>query len=134
MIVLVSRDLAASLSSEREDRTEVAPGIRPGGFVAGSHAGESQYLAQGRRTMSDELQFHSMDEIRAYIRQELERQLALERKKMGVWRTAKQGTLLVTLIVVYLQYYLLDIMYQMLTLPTIEVSVPVAKTPLKARS
>ena len=84
--------------------------------------------------MSDELQFHSMDEIRAYIRQELERQLALERKKMGVWRTAKQGTLLVTLIVVYLQYYLLDIMYQMLTLPTIEVSVPVAKTPLKARS
>ncbi len=84
--------------------------------------------------MSDELQFHSMEEIRAYIDQEVERQIALQQKKTRGWGIARKGMWLLLVVCAYLQYYLLDIMYRSLTLPTLEVSIPMPKAPPKART
>ena len=79
--------------------------------------------------MADEVQFHSVDEIRAYIKMELERQLALQQKEIYRWRLAKQTTWLLLLVAGYLQFFLFDIMYQQLSLPTLQVNVPLAKHP-----
>ena len=77
--------------------------------------------------MSEEIQFHSMDEIRAFIKTELERQLALEQKKRARWRLAKQAVWLLLLAAAYLQYFLIDIIYQTINLPKLEITVPVTK-------
>ena len=84
--------------------------------------------------MAEEFQFHSMDEIRAYIKLELERQLALQQKKIDRWRSAKQIMWLLLLVAGYLQFTLIDVMYEMLTLPGVQVSVPVAKHPRNIRT
>lgn len=85
--------------------------------------------------MNEEMQFHSMEEIRAFIRQEVERQLALDKKKAERWRLAKQAVWLLLLIAGYLQFFLIDIMYKTITLPSLEVSVPVkSKTPQKTQT
>jgi hypothetical protein len=73
---------------------------------------------------SEEMKFHSMDEIRAFIKQEVEKQLAAEKRKTKNWSLAKQGMWLLLLSGAYLQYYLLDIMYQSVTLPTLQVNLP----------
>ena len=110
MLVLVSRELMGSLSFEIEA------------------------IAQRRGKMADELQFHSMDEIHAYVKMELERQLALSKKKTEGWRSARNAVWLLLLVCAYLQYFLIDILRETLTLPTIEVSVPVPKNPVKSRT
>jgi len=79
--------------------------------------------------MAEELTFHSKGEVRAYIRQELDRQLALKQKQVKRWRLAKQVMWFLLLVAGYLQFSLLDIMYDMLSLPTVQVSVPVVKSP-----
>lgn len=84
--------------------------------------------------MTEELQFRSMDEIRAFIKQEVERQLALQKKRTDRWRVAKQAVWLLLLVACYLQYFLIDIMYSAITLPSLEISVPIHKTPPKTRT
>lgn len=85
--------------------------------------------------MSEELPFRSMDEIRAFIKAEVERQLALDKKKIERWRLAKQGVWLLLLATCYLQYFLIDIMYKTITLPNLQVSVPIMhKTPPNTRT
>jgi len=84
--------------------------------------------------MAEELQFHSLDEIRAYIKTDLERKLALEQRKIAVWRLAKQSIWLLLLVAAYLQFFLIDIMYETITLPTLEVSVPVGTSLPKTRT
>ena len=59
--------------------------------------------------MAEELQFHSMDEARAYIKMELESQIAHGQRRTEAWRLAKRATWLLLLAVAYLQYYLFDI-------------------------
>jgi len=84
--------------------------------------------------MAEDVEFHSVDEIRAYIKKEVERQVALNQKKVERWRLAKKGAWLLLLVGAYLQYYLIDVIYQTISLPTLEVSVPVAKQPPKTRT
>ncbi|MBI4291737.1 MAG: hypothetical protein HY661_09685 [Betaproteobacteria bacterium] len=84
--------------------------------------------------MSEDLEFHSIDEIRYYIKKEVERQVALNEKKIERWRVAKKGIWLLLLVVAFLQYYLINVIYQTITLPTLEVSVPVPKPPPKTQT
>lgn len=81
--------------------------------------------------MPEEFQLHSKEEIRAYIRAELERQLALKQKQVNRWRLAKRAMWLLLLAVGYLRFSLLDVMYKMLSLPAVQVIVPAAKPPQK---
>ena len=83
--------------------------------------------------MVEEIQLHSKEDIRAYVRAEFEKQLAHQRKKINRWRLAKQTTWLVLLTTCYLQFSLIDAMREMLSLPTVQVSVPAAKSPQKTR-
>ncbi len=122
-IVVLSHDIAASLGAERKDHAEAAPGIGVGGSVVGPRTRDGRPVRLSG-TMSDQPQLRSIDEIRAYIEQELGRQLAVGRRKTTAWRIARQSILLLAVVVAYLQYYFLDIRYQTLTLPTIQVSVP----------
>ena len=75
--------------------------------------------------MEDEFQFRSMEEIRAYIKKEVREQVESQRKKKRAWHVAKYALYLTLLTVAYLEYYLLDTMRQVLTLPTLQVNVPV---------
>ena len=84
--------------------------------------------------MAEEIRFHSIDEIRAYVKQEVERQQAIHQKKTEGWHLAKKVMWLLLLVTAYVQYYFIDIMYTTITLPTLEVSVPVAKQPPKMRT
>lgn len=84
--------------------------------------------------MAEELQFHSMDEARAYIKMELESQIAHGQRRTEAWRLAKRATWLLLLAVAYLQYYLFDIEVRTLTLPTVNVSVPVSNNPPQKRT
>ena len=81
--------------------------------------------------MSEEIHLHSKEEIRAYVRAELERQFALKQKQVNRWRLAKRTMWLLLLAAGYLQFSLIDVMYEMLSLPTVQVSVPAAKPPQK---
>lgn len=81
--------------------------------------------------MAEEVPFHSLDEVRAYIKTELERQLALKQKKVYGWRLAKQATWLLLLVALYLQYFFVNVIHEELTLPSLQVNVPMAKHPPK---
>lgn len=82
-------------------------------------------------TMPEEIHLHSKEEIRAYVRAELERQFALKQKQVNRWRLAKRTMWLLLLAAGYLQFSLIDVMYEMLSLPAVQVSVPAAKPPQK---
>ncbi|OGA13348.1 MAG: hypothetical protein A3G25_04675 [Betaproteobacteria bacterium RIFCSPLOWO2_12_FULL_63_13] len=81
--------------------------------------------------MPEEIHLHSKEEIRAYVRAELERQFALKQKQVNRWRLAKRTMWLLLLAAGYLQFSLIDVMYEMLSLPAVQVSVPAAKPPQK---
>lgn len=81
--------------------------------------------------MAEESQFNSIDEIRAFIKKEVESQLARQQKKLEAWRSAKRGVWLLLLAAGFVQYYLIDIMYQMITLPSLQVSAPAVQQPPK---
>jgi hypothetical protein len=80
--------------------------------------------------MAEELQVHSIDEVRAHIKEEVDRQVALEQKKAERWRLAKKIIWLLLLIFAFLQYFFIDVIYEAITLPRTEVNVPVPKNPL----
>ncbi len=84
--------------------------------------------------MAEESEFHSFDEIRAYIKSELERKLTEEQQKVAIWRLAKQSMWFLLLVVAYLQYYFLDILTETMTLPTLEVTVPITKSSTTTRT
>jgi hypothetical protein len=65
----------------------------------------------------------SREDIRRYL-DEVARQNA---GPSGILQTLKQGTWLVLLVVAYLQYYLLDIMNQVNSMPEIRVNLPITQ-------
>jgi hypothetical protein len=84
--------------------------------------------------MAEERQFHSIEEIRSYIQEEVERQLALQQKKVERWRSAKKCTWLALLAAGFVQYYLINIMYETLTLPNSGVNIQMAKHQPRVRT
>ena len=84
-----------------------------------SRADLIQYLehASGR-----ELQ--TREDVRRFL-EDISAKTSVDSRATRLWRTAKQGMWLLMLVGAFLQYYFLDILVEINSLPEIRVSVPV---------
>ncbi len=85
--------------------------------------------------MAELLYFDPLDQGRAYCKADLQRECALAERKLAAWRLAKQAVLLLLLVAAYLGYFLISVELEALTLPALQVNVPIAPpTSLGVRS
>jgi len=69
--------------------------------------------------------FHSRDDVRHYVDERRQQELELLVRKGQMWSTFKQTALLALFVIAFLQYYLVDTLYQISTLEQVQVFVPV---------
>ena len=69
--------------------------------------------------------FHSRDDVRRYVDEMRRQESELLARKGQLWSTVKQSALLAVFVVAFLQYYLVDTLYQISTLQQVQVFVPV---------
>jgi len=69
--------------------------------------------------------FHSRDDVRRYVDEMRRQEFELLARKGQMWRTVKQSALLAVFVIAFLQYYLVDTLYQISTLQQVQVFVPV---------
>jgi len=69
--------------------------------------------------------FHSRDDVRHYVDETRRQEFELLARKGQMWSTFKQTALLALFVVAFLQYYLVDTLYQISTLEQVQVFVPV---------
>ena len=102
----------------------LAPNKKRGKRMVGGQQDAPQDLLRHLEEVTGR-QFRTRDDVTRYVKEAaLEKQAALERSA-SKWRTAKQTVLLASLALAFIQYYLIDTLYQIVNLNQITVFVPV---------
>ena len=78
-------------------------------------------------------ELRTRDDIRRFL-EEISGKRPESSPATRLWHTAKQGMWLLLLVAAYLQYYFLDILVQIESIPNIRVSVPPVSVPQSSRS
>ena len=79
--------------------------------------------------MNETIEFHSIEQVHSFVKDEVQRDIEIENRKVRAWQTAKYAALLILLLGAYLQYYFLGVMQECMQLQTLQVNVPVKQNP-----
>jgi hypothetical protein len=76
--------------------------------------------------------FRSREDVQKYVGQVTTKKQAIQARSTRVWRQVKHTTLLLFLVLSFVQYYFVDILHEVMSLSTLTVFVPVTERDVRS--